>query len=232
METVERAPRPEKVAVVADVENRLNSANAAILTEYRGISVAKLETLRRSLRDAGGEYKIYKNTLVRRAAKAAGVEGLDTLLTGPTGIAFVSGDVSTVAKVLRDFSTENPALVVKGGLIGTNLIDASGTAALADLPSREVLLAKIAGMFAAPMQQFASLLNAVPSKFAYALQALIESKPVEDVPAAAAPVTEEPAAEEPAAEEPVAEVAAEEPGAEVAAEEPAAEVAAEEPAAE
>ena len=185
VETVERAPRPEKIAVVEDVEARLEQSSAALLTEYRGISVANLEKLRRSLREAGGEYKIYKNTLVRRAAKSAGVEELEALLVGPTGIAFVSGDVSAVAKVLRDFSRENPDLIVKGGLVGRDFISAGDAAALAELPSREVLLAQIAGMLAAPMQRFASLLNAIPAKFAYAISALIESRPAE--PSAPAP---------------------------------------------
>lgn len=186
METIERAPRPEKVAVVDDVETRLNESAAALLTEYRGISVADLEKLRRALRAAGGEYKIYKNTLVRRAAKSAGVDELESLLTGPTAIAFVSTDVSAVAKVLRDFSREHPDLIVKGGVVGKDLISASDAAALAELPSREVLLAQIAGIIAAPMQRFASLLQAVPQKFAYAISALIESRPAEAAPAAPA----------------------------------------------
>ena len=203
METIERAPKPEKVAVVSDVEARLNGSVATLLTEYRGISVAGLEQLRRSLREAGGEYKIYKNTLVRRAAKSAGIDDLEPLLIGPTGIAFVSGDVSAVAKVLRDFARENPNLVVKGGIIGRDLISARDAAALAELPTKEVLLAQIAGMLAAPMQRFASLLQAVPQKFAYALSALIESRPAEPAPAKTVE-TPAPAAEEPAEAEPVA----------------------------
>ena len=210
METIERVPRPEKVAVVSDVAARLNDSVATLLTEYRGIPVANLEQLRRSLREAGGDYKIYKNTLVRLAAKSAGIEDLDPLLVGPTGIAFVSGDVSAVAKVLRDFARENPNLVVKGGLVGKDLINAGDAAALAELPPREVLLAQIAGMLAAPMQRFASLLQAVPQKFAYAISALIESRPAEPAPvketAVAAPVVEQSAEVEAVAAE-VAEVA-------------------------
>lgn len=227
VETIERAPRPEKVAVVSDVESRLNDSVATLLTEYRGISVAKLEQLRRSLHEAGGEYKIYKNTLVRRAAKSAGIKDLDPLLVGPTGIAFVSGDVSAIAKALRDFARENPSFVVKGGLVGKNLINAGDAAALAELPPREVLLAQIAGMLAAPMQRFASLLQAVPQKFAYAISALIESRPAEPAPVkeveVAAPVAEEPteakaavveeAAEAEVVEAEVVEAAAEESGA-------------------
>ena len=169
-----RQPRPEKVAVVDEVRERLSSTNAAILTEYRGLSVSGMETLRRQIYEAGGDYKVYKNTLVRRAAHENGLDGLDPLLEGPTAIAFVREDVATVAKVLRDFARTHPSLVVKGGLVGTSLLDARTTASLAELPTREVLLAQVAGAFAAPMQRFAALLAAVPQKMAYALSALIE----------------------------------------------------------
>lgn len=183
MEQSLKEPRPEKVAVVDEVRSKLTGASAAILTEYRGLPVFQLETLRRALNAAGGEYKVYKNTLVRRAAAECGLGGLDSLLEGPTGIAFVKGDVAAVAKALRDFARANPALVVKGGLLGTDLLDARQTAALADLPSREALLAQIAGLLAAPMQKFAALLQAVPQKFAYALSALIEKEEAAGAPA-------------------------------------------------
>src|SRR5881275_2514984 len=164
-------PRPEKVAVVDEVRERLSAASAAILTEYRGLNVTEISRLRRALSAAGGEYKIYKNTLVRFAARDLGLE-IDSLLTGPTAIAFVDGDAAAVAKTLRDYGRTNPALVVKGGLLGTRVISSGDVTALADLPSREQLLSQIAGLFAAPMQQFAGLLDAVPRSFAYALQAL------------------------------------------------------------
>jgi len=179
VETRLREPRPAKVAVVDEVEQRLVAASAAILTEYRGISVKDLQQLRRALTAAGGDYKVYKNTLVRRAVQHAGLDVLEPMLTGPTAIAFVRDDVAAVAKVLRDFARANPAFVVKGGLIGSDLLDARRAAALADLPSREVLLAQFAGLLAAPMQRFAGLLQAIPQKFAYALKALIETRPVE-----------------------------------------------------
>src|SRR5581483_1330437 len=108
-------PRPEKVAVVNEVKDRLQAASAAVLTEYRGLDVAAISQLRRALREAGGEYKIYKNTLVRFAARDLGLE-IEDLLTGPTAIAFVDGDASAVAKALRDTARTNPALVVKGGV--------------------------------------------------------------------------------------------------------------------
>ena len=168
-------PRPEKVAVVDEVRAKLTAADAALLTEYRGLNVAATSALRRSLTDAGGEYKIYKNTLVRFAARDLGLE-LDEMLTGTTAIAFVAGDPVNVAKALRDFSKGNPALVVKGGLLGDKVLDADDVRALAEVEPREVLLARLAGAIAAPMQQFASLLQAVPRGFAYGLKALIEEK--------------------------------------------------------
>jgi large subunit ribosomal protein L10 len=178
-------PRPEKVAVVDEVREMLSGSDAAVLTEYRGLNVHAMGELRRALRAAGGEYKIYKNTLVRFAAHDLGLE-IDALLTGPTAIAFVDGDAAAVAKALRDYARTHPNLVVKGGLLGTQVIDAASVTALADLPSREQLLSQIAGLFAAPMQQFAALLDAVPRTFAYALQALIDKSPA-DLEAASEP---------------------------------------------
>lgn len=192
-------PRPEKVAVVDEVRTRLGSADAALLTEYRGLNVAATATLRRNLQDAGGDYKIYKNTLVRFAARDLGLD-IEDLLTGPTAIAFVDGDPVLVAKALRDFARTNPALVVKGGLLGTKTMDAAAVRALADVEPREVLLARLAGALAAPMQQFASLLQALPRNFAYGLKALIEQGGTGAEPEA--PATEAPAVEALATEAP------------------------------
>ena len=186
-----KPPRAEKVAVVEEVRERLAGASGAILTEYRGLPVSGMEVLRRQLAAAGGEYKVYKNTLVRKAARESGLEPLEpleALLEGPTAIAFARDDVAAVAKVLRDFSRTHPALVVKGGLVGRSLLDGAATASLAELPSKEVLLGQLAGALAAPVQQFARLLSAVPQKLAYALAALVEAR-------------REPAGEAPAAEE-------------------------------
>jgi large subunit ribosomal protein L10 len=170
-------PRPEKVAVVDEVRERFSGSEAALLTEYRGIDVTDMQALRRSLREAGGDYKIYKNTLVRFAVRELGLE-IENLLTGPTAIAFVpadgGGDPVTVAKALRDFARGNPHLVVKGGVLGENILSEADTRALADIAPREELLAKLAGLMAAPMQQFAGLLQAVPRDFAYGLRALID----------------------------------------------------------
>jgi len=223
-------PRPQKVAVVTEVRERLDSAEAAILTEYRGLTVAELAALRSALRSAGGDYKVYKNTLVKLAISGGRHEALAPLLEGPTAIAFVSGEVSAAAKALRDYARTYPNLVIKGGLHGEGFLSAQELNALADLPPRDVLLAQLAGTIAAPLRQLAGLLQALPRNLAYGLSALLDQQggvPVH-VPALAEP---EPAAEPEAAAEPTAEVDAEpeaaaEPTAEAAAE-PTAEVAAE-----
>ena len=207
-------PRPEKVAVVDEVRAKLEESSAAVLTEYRGLNVSATADLRRALRDAGGEYKIYKNTLVRIAAREMGLE-IDDLLTGPTAIAFVSGDAVAVAKALQDFAKTNPALIVKGGLLGDQVLSEGDVKALADLEPREVLLAKFAGLLAAPLQQFAGLLEALPRNFAYGLKAPIDQGGAPGAPADAPA----PAAEEAPAAEPEAEVAAPEAEADAPADE-------------
>ncbi|MHB1928749.1 MAG: 50S ribosomal protein L10, partial [Acidimicrobiales bacterium] len=202
--------------------------DAVILTEYRGLRVKDLATLRRELRKDGGEYKVYKNTLVRFATRSLGLHELDGMLEGPTAIAFVNGDPAAVAKTLRDYSRTNQLLVIKGGVLGSKVLDAAGTAALAELPPREVLLGRLAGALAAPLQQFASLLQALPRNFAYGLAALRDKRveeggaaPAADE-AAAEPSATEPDPEAPAAETPVeSEAAAEAPAAETPVEESA-----------
>ena len=184
---MQQNPRPEKVAVVEEVKERLGAADAAILTEYRGLTVQDLATLRRSLREAGGEYKIYKNTLVRFAVRDRGLDALEPLLEGPVAITFVAGDAVAVARALRDFGRTNPNRVIKGGLLGTSVLSAADATALASLPSREVLLSRLAGGLAAPPQQFAGLLQALPRNFAYGLKALIDTRLPEAVPAEPAP---------------------------------------------
>ena len=193
-------PRPEKVAVVDEVRKRFDESDAVLLTEYRGITVSELAALRGALREVGGEYKVYKNTLVRFATNSLGLD-LDEHLTGPTAIAFVptggGGDPVAVAKALREFAKGNPNLVVKGGVLGEKLLSADDAKALAEVAPREELLARLAGLIAAPMVQFAGLLQAIPRDFAYGLAALIEKQ------GGAPEVTETPA-DEPAAEEAVA----------------------------
>jgi large subunit ribosomal protein L10 len=204
-------PRPEKVAIVTEVRERISDSAAALLTEYRGLSVKDLQNLRGQLVGAGAELKIYKNTLVRFAAHDLGIQDLDPLLEGPTAIAFAKTDAAAAAKVLRDFARTNPLLVVKGGLLDDKVVDADATKALADLPSREALLSQIAGLFAAPMSQMASLLEALPKSFAYGVQALIEKGGASGAPAPeAAPAADPTPAETEVTEEtPAAETAEE-----------------------
>jgi large subunit ribosomal protein L10 len=167
-------PRAEKVAVVDEVRERLAASDGAVLTEYRGLTVAELAELRRELTAAGGDYKIYKNTLVRLAVADGPQAPISDLLTGPTAIAFVQGDVSAVAKALRDFAKGNPNLIVKGGIVGTGVLSATDMGILADLPSRDALLAQFAGALSAPLQQLAGLVQALPRNLAYGLSALID----------------------------------------------------------
>ncbi|MGH7732339.1 MAG: 50S ribosomal protein L10, partial [Gemmatimonadales bacterium] len=197
-------PRPDKVAVVEEVRGRLSESEATILTEYRGLTVAEMAQLRQALAAAGGDYKVYKNTLVKLAVAGSSHEPLAELLQGPTAIAFVSGEISAVAKALRDYARTNPSLVVKGGLHSGALLSAADLGVLADLPSRNVLLARLAGAIAAPLQQFAGLLQALPRNLAYGLSALVDQQggaPAEAEAPAVAPAEAEPAAPEAAAGE-------------------------------
>ncbi|MGH9225785.1 MAG: 50S ribosomal protein L10, partial [Acidimicrobiales bacterium] len=182
-------PRPDKVAVVTEVRERLSSASATLLTEYRGLNVRALANLRTAVRNAGGEYKIYKNTLVRLAVQDLELTELEDMLTGPTAVAFVDGDAVMVAKSLRDFARTNPNLVIKGGLLGRSVLSAGDAGALADVAPREVLLAQFAGALAAPLQKFAGLLAALPRNFAYGLKALLDQRggPPPEAAADAAP---------------------------------------------
>ena len=143
--------RPEKVAVVEEIRTKVAEADATVLTEYRGLKVHELAELRASLRPTGTEYKVFKNTLARRAMDGAELDGVVSLLEGPVAIAFVRGDAAAAAKALRDFGRNNPALVVKGGLLGGKVLEPPAIEALAELPSRDVLLAQIAGAFQAPL---------------------------------------------------------------------------------
>ena len=170
------SPRPEKVAVVDEVRARLVGARAAVVTEYRGLTVADLAELRKSLAAAGSDYKVFKNTLVRRAVDGSLHASLRELLVGPTAIAFVHEDVGAVAKALRDFSRRNNRLVVKGGVLDGALLSPAQLGALADLPSREVLLSRVAGAIQAPLAQLASLLQALPRNLAYGLKALVDER--------------------------------------------------------
>ncbi len=172
----QNAARAHKVEVVDEVKTRLGEATASIVSEYRGLTVAELAELRHALASVGGDYKIFKNTLVRRAVDGGQYQPLSEYLSGPSALTFVQGDISAVAKALRDFSRANPHLVIKGGLADGSLLSTSDLAALADLPPRDVLLARLAGALAAPMQQMAGLLQALPRNLAYGISALIEQR--------------------------------------------------------
>lgn len=164
-----------KEAVVAELTEQFGSASAVLLTEYRGLTVAQLKELRNNIRD-DASYAVVKNTLARIAAKQANVEIADDSFSGPTAVAFVHGDIVNVAKAVRDFAKSNELLVVKGGVVDGAELTAEDVNKLADLDSREVTLAKLAGAFKAPMFKAAALFNAPASKAARAINALREKQ--------------------------------------------------------
>ena len=173
-------PRADKVAVVAEVKEKLESSDGVVLTEYRGIDVPGMAELRGNLRPAGGEYKIYKNTLVKLAANELGMD-IDEFLVGPTALAFVGekadgskGDAAAVAKALKDFGKSNEALVIKGGVLDGKAISTDEIKALAELPSREVLFAEFAGAMEHMLGDFAGLLDNKLREFVGVMEALVE----------------------------------------------------------
>ncbi|RXW31938.1 50S ribosomal protein L10 [Propioniciclava flava] len=163
--------RPDKAAAVEELKEAFTSSSAAVLTEYRGITVKGLQDLRRALGE-DASYAVAKNTLTLIAAREAGLEGLEDKLTGPTAIAFIRGDVATVAKGLRDFAKDNPLLVIKAGVMDGRVLDAEEVKKLADLESREVLLAKLAGAMQANLSKAVYLIAAPLNQAARALGAL------------------------------------------------------------
>ena len=163
--------RPDKAAAVAELAERFRGANAAVLTEYRGLTVAQLRTLRKAL-GGNAQYAVVKNTLTAIAAKDAGIDGLDDALAGPSAIAFVDGDPVEAAKGLRDFAKANPALVIKAGVVDGRPVTAADITKLADLESREVLLAKAAGAMKAKLYQAAYLFTAPASQAVRTVEAL------------------------------------------------------------
>jgi len=168
--------RSEKEAVVAEITEKLQNADAAILTEYRGLTVTELASLRTTLRGVGAEYRVYKNTLARFAARNTGAEGLDEMLVGPCALTFVKGDIAATAKTLKEFAKTQPLLVIRGGVIANKAVSAKEIEILADLPSRDVMLSQLAGLMQAPLVKTAGLLQALPRNAAYGLKALIDQK--------------------------------------------------------
>lgn len=198
--------RADKAAAVAEITEEFRASNAAVLTEYRGLTVGQLKELRRSL-GPDTTYAVVKNTLSKIAAKDAGVEGFDSLLQGPTAIAFIKGDPVTAAKGLDTFAKDNPLLVIKGGIMDGNILTADDLKKLAKLESREVLLSKVAGAANAALAKAAALFQAPLSKTARTIAALEAKGGAAGETAAAAPVVE---AQAPAAVEEEVSVAAEE----------------------
>ena len=170
--------RADKQAAVEEIVDSFNEASGAVLTDYRGLTVKQLQDLRRSLGD-NANYAVVKNTLAKIAASEVGIDGFDDLLTGPTAIAFVNGDIVEAAKGLRDFAKANPTLVIKGGILDGKPLDPSEIAMLADLESREALLGKLAGAMLASLSQAVYLLNA-PLAQAARLAGALEAKRTEE----------------------------------------------------
>lgn len=190
-------PRPEKVQAVADIREKLESSRAVFLTEYRGLSVKAVQDLRRSLRDAGAEYKVVKMTLAKLAAGDAGIEGLDDYLAGPTALAFAEDDAVATAKALKEFSNSNEAFVLKAGYFAGQILSPEEVSKLAEIEPREVLLGKIAGATKAPLFKAAGMFASFTRDAASVFAQLLEKKesgapaPAEEA-AEATPLEEEP----------------------------------------
>ena len=164
-----------KVETVAEIADKFRTSSAAVVTEYRGLKMAQLTELRRAL-GAGTAYTVAKNTLVKRAAADAGVEGMDDLFVGPTAVAFINGEPVDAAKALREFAKNHPLLIIKGGLMDGKALSPAEVGKLADLESREVLLAKLAGAMKGTLTKAAVMFNQLPSQVARLAAALQEQK--------------------------------------------------------
>ena len=189
----------DKATAVADIAEQFRASTATVITEYRGLSVANLADLRRSLAGSA-TYSVAKNTLIKRAALEAGIEGLDELFVGPTAIAFVSGEAVDAAKAIKTFAKEHKALVIKGGYMDGHAMTVAEVERIADLESREVLLAKLAGAMKANLSKAAGLFNAPALQVARLAAALQEKRAAEEPAAPAEAPAEAAAPEVPAAE--------------------------------
>ena len=181
--------KADKATAVAEIADRFKEATATVVTEYRGLTVANLAELRRSL-GGSATYTVAKNTLVKRAASAAGIDGLDELFVGPTAIAFISGEPVDAAKAIKTFAKDHKALVIKGGYMDGAPLSVSEVERIADLESREVLLAKLAGAMKGNLAKAAGLFNAPASQAARLFAALQEKKGTEAPAADATPVAD------------------------------------------
>jgi large subunit ribosomal protein L10 len=166
----------EKEAVVSEIQKRFESSKTVILADYRGLNVEEVTELRKKMREAGIEYKVLKNTMTSRAAKAANIEGLDEYLSGPTALAFSYQDYAAPAKILSDFAKDHKKLELKAGVLDGKVIDFESVKSLANLPSREVLLGKLAGLFQAPARGLVTVLSGPLRNFAYAVEAVRQQK--------------------------------------------------------
>jgi large subunit ribosomal protein L10 len=193
-------PKAEKIERVAELKAGIEGSDALLLTEYRGLTVSDITELRRSLAEGGATFAVVKNTLMQRAAADASIEDLESLLEGPTAVAFVSGDPVAAAKKVVDAAKKFPALILKGGYMEGKVLSAVEAKGLADLDSKEVMLSKIAGLLKGEMSRAASMFVSAQSKFLSLLEAYKEKVPDDSV-AEVTPVAEEPSADEaPAAE--------------------------------
>jgi len=189
--------RDQKAAAITEIATQIQESDAVYAVDYRGISVTQAAELRTRLRDADASFRIVKNTLTERAADEAGTEGLKTLLTGPTALTFVRGDAAVAAKAMRDYARTTPDLLAfKGGLLGSETVDADQIRAIAQLPAREVLYGQLVGVVASPITGLARSLGALVGGLAIALGGVLEKKESGEVPAGEAPAA--PAAETPA----------------------------------
>ncbi len=206
--------RDEKAAAVAEIAAQIQESEAVYAVDYRGISVTQAAELRGRLRDADATFRIVKNTLTERAADAAGADGLKSLLAGPTALTFVRGDAAVAAKALRDYArTTNDLLAFKGGLLGSESVDADQIRSIAALPARDVLYGQLVGVVASPITGLARSLGGLVGGLAIALGGVLEKKESGELPAGDAPAAARPAEPEAAAEpeaEPTAAAAEEE----------------------
>jgi len=178
--------KADKAATVADLTARLKASSTAVLADYRGMTVGQMRDLRSRLRGGGIEMVVVKNTLARRAARAAGYEPLSAELVGPIAMLFAADDVSAPARILNDYIRANRKMVIKSGLLEGQVIKADAVTELAGLPSREVLLSRLLGAMQAPLGNLASVLQAPLTKFARTLDAVRSQKESQSPPAAAA----------------------------------------------
>ena len=182
-------PRREKVEQVAELKGRIEASDALLLTEYRGLTVADITDLRRALSETGTKFAVVKNTLMRRAASDAALAEIESLLEGPTAVAFVVGDPVAAAKRVADASKRHPTLVIKGAFMDGRVLSADDARALAELDSREAMLSKVAGMLKGEMSRSASMFQALQSRFLSLLDAYRDKGPEE---ASEAPASDDP----------------------------------------